>query len=609
MNIQRQPAAANSAKITALYERLSREDIQMGESLSIQNQRDILESYAAQHGFTNIRHFSDDGTSGVSFDREGWQKLMAEVEAGNVSCIITKDLSRFAREHVQAGVYLELFRQKGIRFVAVTNGVDSINPDSLEFVPFLNIFSEWYARDTSKKIKAVAHAKGNAGKPMSNNAIYGFKKSPDDKNVWVVDEEAAAVVRRVFQMAMEGMGPYQIAKRLTEEKVEKPSYYFVTRNMTGPRPSSRDLSEPYAWNGGTVKNILSKPEYCGHTVNFRTRKESYKDKGFKWNPKEEWKIFHNTHECIIEQPVFDAVQKLRGTPRRVDTLGEANPLTGLVFCADCGAKMYNSRQAKEYYMEKRGDKVYKHKAADFYTCSTYDLGKGKFQTVCSSHFIRTAVLREIVLDAIREICGYVRRNETEFVERVREASAVQREETAKAHKRQLTKNERRVSELDHLFRKVYEDNATGKLSDERFTQLSGAYEAEQAELRQQSAILRDELEAFEADSEKAGKFIEIVRRYTEFDTLTGAMLNEFVEKILVHKADKSSGERVQQVDVYLNFIGKFDLPPVEEAPPTPEELEAREKRRRKLERQREANRRFYEKQKAKREAESQPQSA
>jgi DNA invertase Pin-like site-specific DNA recombinase len=600
MNIQRQPSTANTAKITALYERLSREDILTGDSLSIQNQRDILESYAAQHGFTNIRHFSDDGTSGVSFDREGWQKLMAEVEAGNVGAIITKDLSRFAREHVQAGVYLELFRQKGIRFVAVTNGVDSINPDSLEFVPFLNIFSEWYARDTSKKIKTVAHAKGNAGKPMTNNAIYGFKKSPDDKNVWVVDEEAATVVRRIFQMAMEGMGPYQIAKRLAEEKVEKPSSYFVTHNMTGPKPSSRDLSEPYAWNGGTVRNILSKPEYCGHTVNFRTRKESYKDKNSKWNPIEEWKIFPNTHEAIIEQPVFDAVQKLRGTPRRADTIGEANPLTGLVFCADCGAKMYNSRQSKEYYMERRGDKIYKHKAADFYTCSTYDLGKGKFQTVCSSHFIRTEVIREIVLDAIRKICGFVRRNEAEFVERLREASAVQREETAKSHKLRLSKNERRIAELDNLFRKVYEDNATGKLSDERFTQLSGAYEAEQAELRQQSVILRDELKAFEADNEKAGKFIDIVRRYTEFDTLSSAMLNEFVEKIVVHKADKSSGERVQQVDVYLNFIGNFKTP-IEEAPPTPEELEAREKHLRKLAHQREANKRFYAKQKAKRE--------
>jgi DNA invertase Pin-like site-specific DNA recombinase len=601
MNL-RQSAATNIG-ITALYERLSREDVLTGDSLSIQNQRDILESYSAQHGFTNIRHFSDDGTSGVSFDREGWQQLMTEVEAGNVATVITKDLSRFAREHVQAGMYLELFRQKGIRFIAVTNGVDSNNPESLEFVPFLNIFSEWYARDTSKKIKAVAHAKGNAGKPLSYNAIYGYKKSPGDKNVWLIDEEAACIVRRVFQMAMEGMGPYQIAKRLALEKVEKPSYYFVKHNRVGSKPSSRDLSEPYAWNGGTITAMLKKPEYAGHTVNFRTRKESYKDKQSKWNAKEDWKIFHNTHEPIVEQETFDAVQRLRGTPRRVDTIGEANPLTGLVFCADCGAKMYNSRQSKNYYMEKRGDKVYKHKTADFYTCSTYDLGKNKFQTVCSSHFIRTSVIREFVLDAIRLVSGYVRENETEFVERIREVSAVQREETAKEHKRQLAKNERRIAELDNLFRKVYEDNAIGKLSDDRFAQLSGSYEQEQADLREQSARLQMELDAWNADSKKADKFIGIVRRYTAFDELSNAMLGEFVEKIVVHKADKSSGEREQQVDIYLNFIGKFDVP-IEETPSTQEELDAQKKRRRKLAQQREANRRFYAKQKAKREQKS-----
>jgi hypothetical protein len=260
-------------------------------------------------------------------------------------------------------------------------------------------------------------------------------------------------------------------------------------------------------------------------------------------------------------------------------------------------------------MEKRGDKVYRHKTADFYTCSTYDLGKGKFQTVCSSHFIRTSVICEIVLDTIRKISGYVRQNEAEFVERIREASAVQREETAKAHRRQLQKNERRIIELDSLFRKVYEDNATGKLSDERFTQLSGAYEQEQADLREQSAKLRAELDAWNADNEKADKFIGVVRRYTEFETLSNAMLNEFVDKIIVHKPDKSSGERVQQVDVYLNFIGNFAAPVEEEPPLTPEELEAQEKRRKKLERQREANRRFYAKQKAKREQQEAEKSA
>lgn len=525
---------------------------------------------------------------------------MDEVEAGNVSTIITKDLSRMGREHIQTGMYLELFRQRGIRFIAITNGVDSTNPESLEFVPFLNIFSEWFARDTSKKIKAVAHAKGNSGKPMTNNAIYGFKKSPDDKNVWLIDEDAAAVVRRIFQMAMEGVGPYQIARQLTTDKVEKPSYYYALHNSASSKPSSRDLSEPYAWNGNTVAMLLSKPEYCGHTVNFRTCKESYKDKQSKWNPKEVWKIFPNTHPAIIEQAIFDTVQKLRETRRRVDGLGAANPLTGLVFCADCGAKMYNSRQAKKYYAEKRGDKVYQHKTADFYTCSANDLGKSAFKTACSSHFIRTEVIRALVLDRIQCVCQYVRNNEGAFIEKVRAESIVRQEDTAKAHQKQLAKNERRMGEVNRLFQKVYEDNAAGKLSDERYEQLSRVYEQEQAELRQQSIVLQSELDAFRADNEKTGQFIEIVRRYTDFSELTTPMLNEFVHRIYVHEADKSSGERRQKISIFLNLIGDFDVPR-EVIPPTPEEIAALEKRQKKLTQQREANRRFYAKQKAKKE--------
>jgi hypothetical protein len=377
--------------------------------------------------------------------------------------------------------------------------------------------------------------------------------------------------------------------------------------MVGPKPSSRDLSEPYAWPGGTITAMLSKPEYCGHTVNFRTFKESYKDKNSKWNAKEDWKIFHNTHEAIIEQAVFDTVQKLRGTPRRVDSMGEANPLTGLVFCHDCGAKMYNSRQSKPYYDEIRFGKVYRHKAADFYTCSTNNLGRNAFKTVCSGHFIRTEVIRSLVLDAIREISSYVKENVTEFVEKLREESVVRQAEAAKSHKKQLAKNERRIAELDHLYQRVYEDNAAGKIPDERFTQLSGSYEREQAELKQQSSALQAELDAFNADSEKADKFIEIVRRFSNFDELTTPMLNEFIHKILVHEADKSSGERVQDVDVYFNFIGNFTLPK-EEVILTPEELAAQEKLREKRAKQREANKRWYAKQKEKREQE-QPKTA
>ena len=484
MDCNGQSAVSNKSKgITALYSRLSREDALEGQSLSIQNQKQILEDYAQKQGFANLVHYADDGTTGVRFDREAWQQLIAEVEQGKVSQIITKDMSRLGRDHVQVGMYLELFRQKGVRFIAISNNIDSQNPESLEFAPFINIMSEWYARDTSRKIKTVAHARGNAGKPLSYTAIYGYCKSPDDKHVWLVDEEPAAVVRRIFQMTVDGMGPNQIARTLTAEKVEKPSYYFAINRMVGPKPTSRDLSDPCTWFDTTIATILRKPEYAGHTVNFRTYKESYKDKNSKWNPPEKWKIFYNTHEAIVSQEVFDTVQRLRGTPRRIDKIGEPNPLTGLLFCHDCGAKMYNSRQSKDHFEEKRFGKVYRHKTADFYSCSTYKMAQSTFKENCSNHFIRTEVVRELVLDAIKRVCGYVRENESEFVEKIREASAVKQEETAKAHKKAIAKNERRITELDKLFRKVYEDNAVGKLSDERYEQLSGAYEQEQAELK------------------------------------------------------------------------------------------------------------------------------
>jgi len=593
--MNRQPNS--TAKITALYSRLSKEDELSGDSLSITHQRQILETHANQQGFTNLKHYCDDGTTGVRFDRAAWNQLIEDVQADRVGAILTKDMTRVGRDHIQVGLHLELFRQRGIRFIALGNNIDSINPESLEYAPFINIMSEMYARDTSRKIKAVLHAKGNSGKRTTNAPVYGYKLSPDDKYVWIIDSEPAAVVRRIFQMAMDGMGPYQIARQLTAEEVEKPSYYFVKHNMTGARPSKHDLSEPHIWCGSTVTTILSRPEYCGHTVNFRTRKESYKDKNYKRNPKENWKFFPNTHEPIIEQGIFDTVQRLQGTPRRIDTTGEANPLTGLVFCAQCGGKMYNSRKSAE---------TAKHKVADHYTCGTYGMSHKRFNVICSQHYIRTEVIRKLVLDAIREISGYVRRNEAEFVEKIREASTVQQAETAKAHQKQLAKNERRVAELNHLFQRVYEDNANGKLSDERYEILSGSYEREQAELKQQNAALQAEVDAFTADSEKTGRFIELVRRYSDFEELTTPMLNEFIHKILVHEADKSSGERVQEVDIHFNFIGNFDIPRVEPAP-APEELAEQDMQRQKRARQREANRRFYAKQKEKQEQEKREQ--
>jgi DNA invertase Pin-like site-specific DNA recombinase len=383
---------SKNSKLTILYERLSREDSRQDESLSIENQKNILESYAVQNGFTPFLHIWDDGASGANFNRPGWQELIAKIENDEVSTILVKTMDRMGRDYLRAGLYREMFRERGVRLIAVSDGFDSSLGDD-DFTPFREIIAEFYARDTSKKIKAVAHAKGKAGKPLSYNAIYGFVKSPDDKNVWLVDEEASEIVKRIFQMAVDGFGPYQIARTLAAAKVEKPAAYFArTKGWTMDGKNN----EPYAWNGGTVGNILAKPEYCGHTVNFRTTKPSFKSKKFTFNPKEDWQIFENTHPALVDEETFATVQRLRGTPRRPDSCGEPNPLTGILYCLDCGKKMYNSRQKKDTYEEKRFGKVYQHKIADFYVCSTNSLSKGVFTDKCSQHYIRTEVIHTLV---------------------------------------------------------------------------------------------------------------------------------------------------------------------------------------------------------------------
>jgi hypothetical protein len=349
---------------------------------------------------------------------------------------------------------------------------------------------------------------------------------------------------------------------------------------------------------------LGRLEYLGHVVNFRTYKESYKDNTIKNRDKEEWKIFENKHPAIIDQATFDTVQKLRGTPRRTDSIGEANPLTGLMFCADCGAKMYNQRHAKETHLANHFGKLYPHKMTDSYNCSNYKLGKDKFKEACSGHHIQTAVVRELVLNTIQSICHYVRDNEAEFIQKIREESNSQQAENEKLYRKQLVKNERRISELDNLFRKVYEDNASGKLSDKRYEQMSADYEKEQTELEAKNKEMQTALDSFSAENEKVDGFLGLVKKYTEFEELTTPMLNEFVSKIIVHKAVKTEWERTQRVDIVFNFIGEFRLPIVE-IEPTPEEIEAEEKRRIKLRQQREANRKHREKKRAIYEAQKQ----
>ncbi len=580
-------------KITALYERLSRDDEAEGDSNSIINQKRLLEDYAAQRGFTNCAHYTDDGYSGGNFDRPDWKRMIADIEAGKIGCVIAKDMSRIGRDYLQTGFYTEiLFREKGVRFIAIGNSVDSADRSTSEFAPFLNIMNEWYLRDCSRKQCAAYQARGKAGKPTTNHAIYGYRKDPEDKHHWLIDEEAAAVVRRIFRLSMEGRGPSEIANILRDDNIERPSVYMGKRGQ-GTQRNSYDDSRPYDWSSTTVSNILAKPEYMGHTVNFRSYKESYKDKRAIKRPPEEWTVFENTHEAIVDAETWKLAQQIRKTVKRTDTTGEANPLTGLVFCADCGAKMYNHR--KKSFAEKEGrgiDPVTGLYPYDSYECSTYSLTFHRSQKECCSHYIRTRDLRALLLDTIRTVSTYAISNEAEFIEKVRAASEVRQAQAAKDLKRKLNRDRRRSAELNGLIKKLYESYATEKISEKRFELLSGEYEREQEALEAAIEQEQAELDAYESDTDRVDQFLALVKKYTDFSELTTPMIYEFVDKILVHAPEKVDGERVQEVDIYLKFIGKFDVPLPE---PTPEDLAEQEKQRERRAYYREKARRAREK--------------
>lgn len=594
---------AENEKITALYERLSRDDEMVGDSNSIVNQKKMLEDYAKQNGYTNIEHFTDDGYSGGSFDRPDWKRMVAGIEDGSIGTVIVKDMSRIGRDYLQVGFYTEvMFKEKEVHFISIANGVDNQKRESSEFAPFLNIMNEWYIRDSSRKVTTVLRARGMEGKHTTNNAIYGYRKSEENKNQWVIDEEAAEVVRRIYRMSLEGKGPYEIARILSEEQIERPSYYLAKRGL-GTCRSNNNTATPYVWRGATVRDILSKPEYMGHTVNFRSYKESYKDKRAKKTPKEDWVIFKNTQEAIVSEEMWNKVQELRKTVRRTDTVGEANPFTGLLYCADCGAKMYNHRGGAGRARNWKGELNGKRRPdRDEYNCSTYNLSRQSYDKQCSQHYIRTEVVRKLVLETIKAVSDYVITNEEEFINRIYSTSRDKQKESIRSLKRKIAQDTKRVNELNMLMKKLYEDNISGKLSDKRFEFMLSEFENEQDTLEISMENAKAEIEKYESDTVRADKFIELVKRYTDFSELTTPMLNEFVEKILVHEADYSSGERVQEVEIYLNFIGKFELPVKE---PTAEEIAEHEKLKARRAKKAEYNRRYMEKRRKRIEEEEQ----
>ena len=553
-------------KITALYERLSRDDFgkdddQQRESNSISNQKAMLEEFAARQGFTNIVHFTDDGISGTCFDRPGFLAMMKEVEAGNVEYLCIKDMSRMGRDYLKVGQIMEILRQRGVRLIAINDGVDSARGDD-DFTPFRNIMNEYYARDTSRKIRSTFQSKGKSGKHLTGTVIYGYLWN-EARDQWLVDPEAADVVKRIFAMTIEGYGPYQIASKLKEEKVLIPSAYLAQHGEGVNK--NKTFKDVYGWGSSTICNILEKREYLGHTINFKTRKH-FKDKKSHYVPEDEWTIFENTHEPIIDQQTFDLVQKIRGNVRRYpDGWGEAAPLTGLLYCADCGGKMYVHRT-------NNGKRISQ------YTCSQYSkVPVGKLCT--TQHRINEDVVLSLVSEMLKAIAEYAKHDRAEFVRVVQEAQSSQQTAEVKKQRTRLATAKQRVSELEVLLCKIYEDNILGKLSDSRYATLDAQYEKEQSELTAEISVLEKAVKSYEKHEKDADRFIALIDKYENFDKLTIAMLNEFIEKILVHERDrKGSIQTTQEVEIYFNFVGRFVPPAFGEEELTPEELQEIRKR-------------------------------
>ena len=533
-------------KITALYCRLSVEDTKDEKkngkedlSNSIQNQKAMLLQYARDHRFPHPTFFIDDGYSGVTYDRPGFQKMLDEIEAGHVGTVITKDLSRLGRNSALTGLYINYtFPQNDVRYIAINDHFDSINPNSTDsdIAGIKNWFNEFFAKDTSRKIRAVQKAKGERGERLTVHVPYGYMKNPENPKEWVIDEEAAQVVKKIFTLCMNGRGPSQIADQLEKDKILTPTAY---KNKQGVKTPHAEPENPYRWHESTIVNILERKEYIGATVNFKTYTNSIWDKKQRENPEENRVIFYNTHPAIIEQEVFDKVQEIRQQRHRRTATGKSSPFSGLVFCADCKQKLYYSTTK---YFEKR---------QDFFICSTHRTNKDK----CSGHYIRAVVLEDLVWNHMKEVISYVTRYEAHFRVEMEQKLRLQSEETIRVYKKRLAQTEKRIGELDRLFIKIYEDNAKGKLNDDRFAMMSKTYEDEQAQLKVEIVNLQKEIEVQERQIEDLEQFIQRARRYTDLTELTPYALRELVKAVYVEAPDKSSGKRKQRVHIEYDLVG------------------------------------------------------
>jgi site-specific DNA recombinase len=532
-------------KITAIYCRLSRDDDLAGDSNSIIHQKDMLTRYARERDFPNVSVYSDDGWSGTNFERPDWKRLISDIEAGKVGIVLVKDLSRVGRDYLRVGFYTEVtFPQNGVRFIAVNNGVDSANQSENDFTPFLNIMNEWYARDISKKRRISNKIKGNAGEPMGQPP-YGYIKDPNDPKHWIVDDEAAQVVRRVYSMTLEGFGTEQIATQLEKDGVLTPRVYWLTKGIK--RPGKGKQQPPTKWNSSTITKILSLQEYCGDILNFKTYSKSYKNKKRIDNDRENWVVFQNVHEAIIERAVYEQVQQKRGKIRKRRTNnGEHNMFSGLLVCADCGSNLH-------FHFNQGNPEI------KYFNCSNY---KGNRGTCTSTHYVRVDFLEEVVLGEIRRLTKFASLYEDEFVKAVIGHSQQAEQTDRKLKEKELRTLLARDEELDGLFERIYEDNVSGKLSDDRFAKMSRRYEEEQKELAEKIKKIRSEIEKQSSRSMTTDMFIGLVRKYTRARKLTPRMLNELVEKIEVFNAEKIDGVWEQRLRIHYNCVGTIEIPTV-----------------------------------------------
>ena len=540
---------AKDNRITALYERLSRDDEMQGESNSITNQKKYLEDYAVQHGFGNIQHFSDDGYSGTSLNRPAFNSLLTEIEAGRVGTVIVKDMSRFGRNYLQVGFYTEMmFPKKNVRFIAVNNGVDSVNPADNDFTPFLNSMNEWYAKDTSKKIKAVFKAKTRDGKRVSGAVPYGYYRKPEDKQTLYVDEASASVVRRIFQLACDGMGATAIADTLSEDKILIPSAY--ARQNHPEDCQCTNYHDPYTWNATTVGYILNRREYLGHTVLGKTTRDNFKTKRKRIANEDELLVFYNTHEAIIDQETYDKAQRMRKrvSPRR-NSEKPAHRLSGLLYCADCGSRLaYINSKPKD-------GKIYDSNQA--FRCSRYH---NKYHS-CTGHYIKASTIEMLIYQAAKRVSQYVLKDEKEFVEQLKAQYELQCEKDNTDDKKELLEAKRRMMDLDDLIKGLYENFTLGRLPERQFNRLMTEYDTEQSSLEQRISELETATERISTKAVQIDKFVRLVKKYRDFEELTTPMLNDFIEKVVIHEAEGGrTKDRTQQVDIYFNFIGNFVLP-------------------------------------------------